>query len=92
MRFLADENIPSAAVDALGEAGADVEWGELARRSELPDNCGVILFRLLSPPANAGRKLALAVTSRRDWSAHFSVIEDGRIRMRPLRSPPAFGS
>jgi hypothetical protein len=30
------------------------------------------------------RKLADLITARDDWAGYFSVIEPGRVRMRPL--------
>ena len=63
----------------------DKDFGELARGSALPAECGVILLRLPMPkPGDAGQQLAQLITSREDWAGHFSVIEPGRIRMRPL--------
>ena len=32
----------------------------------------------------AGRRLAALITAREDWAGNFSVIEPGRVRMRPL--------
>lgn len=64
----------------------DKDFGELARTTGLPPLCGVILFRIpMPPPGAAGRRLADLVTARDDWGGHFSVIEPGRVRMRPLR-------
>jgi Domain of unknown function (DUF5615) len=63
----------------------DKDFGELARTSALPITCGVVLFRMPMPqPGVVGRRLADLVMSRDDWAGHFSVIEPGRIRMRPL--------
>ena len=116
MRFLANENVPGAAVAALQAAGHNVVWvrtaapgatdphvlawaarearilltfdkdfGELARASNLPRTCGVVLLRFPMPgAAEVGRRLAERITSRDDWAGCFSVIEPGRIRMRPL--------
>jgi predicted nuclease of predicted toxin-antitoxin system len=116
MRFLANENVPGAAVAALRVAGNDVVWiravapgssdpevlawaareerilltfdkdfGELAKASVLPATCGVILLRIPMPrPDNVGPQLADVITARADWAGHFSVIEPGRVRMRPL--------
>jgi predicted nuclease of predicted toxin-antitoxin system len=114
MRFLADENFPRAAVDALLRAGHDVVWigtaapgmadtevvslaarerriiltfdkdfGEIARTGGIPD-CGVVLFRLPMPSAEAVSRLADLVAGRSDWVGHFSVVEPDRVRMRPL--------
>ena len=63
----------------------DKDFGELAQGLALPSNCGVVLLRLPMPkPADVGRRLAHLVMSRNDWAGHFSVIEPGRVRMRPL--------
>jgi len=35
-------------------------------------------------PDNIGPRLSNLLISRDDWAGHFSVIEPGRIRMRPL--------
>ena len=63
----------------------DKDFGELARGSELPRTCGVVLLRLPMPtPVNVGYRLAALITARDDWAGSFSVIEPGRVRMRPL--------
>ena len=63
----------------------DKDFGELAASAGLPDSCGVVLFRIpMPPPGDAGKRLADLVTARDDWAGHFSVIERGRVRMRPL--------
>jgi len=63
----------------------DKDFGELARASGLPAACGVVLFRMPMPKAgDVGQRLAHLLGSRSDWAGHFSVIEPGRIRMRPL--------
>lgn len=63
----------------------DKDFGEVARAAALPTTCGVVLFRLPVPrPGDVGPRLADLVTSRDDWAGHFSVIEPGRVRMRPL--------
>ena len=63
----------------------DKDFGELARNAALPSNCGLLLFRIPMPhPADVGRRLTDLVTERDDWAGHFSVIEPGRVRMRPL--------
>ena len=64
----------------------DKDFGELARASALPSTCGVVLFRMpMLNPSDIGPRLSNLVMSRDDWAGHFSVIEPGRIRMRPLR-------
>jgi predicted nuclease of predicted toxin-antitoxin system len=63
----------------------DKDFGELARASALPSTCGVVLLRVPMPtPGDIGHRLASLVTSRDDWAGHFSIIESGRVRMRPL--------
>jgi len=63
----------------------DKDFGELARGSGLPAACGVVLLRLPMPKADeVGRRLAKLIVARDDWAGHFSVIESGRVRMRPL--------
>jgi predicted nuclease of predicted toxin-antitoxin system len=116
MRFLANENIPGDAVNALVAAGHDVVWirvaapgsgdeeilawavredrvlvtfdqdfGELAWRAALPASCGIVLFRISMPSAmDVGAFIAARLDERNDWAGHFSVVQPGRIRMRPL--------
>jgi hypothetical protein len=63
----------------------DKDFGELARGSALPRTCGVVLLRIPMPrPGDVGQRLADLITARDDWAGCFSVIEPGRIRMRPL--------
>ena len=63
----------------------DKDFGELAWRAGLPANAGIVLFRIPMPsPADAGPAIANIIRSREDWAGHFSVVEPGRIRMRPL--------
>src|ERR1700676_603558 len=63
----------------------DKDFGELAKASALPATCGIILFRVPMPRTNnVGPQLAGVIMARADWSGHFSVVEPGRVRMRPL--------
>jgi predicted nuclease of predicted toxin-antitoxin system len=63
----------------------DKDFGELTWRVGLPAPCGIVLFRLPMPsPAMVGTMLAALIDERADWAGHFTVIEPGRIRMRPL--------
>ena len=65
----------------------DKDFGELAFRFGLPAACGVILFRLaLRSPEFIRRRVLHALESRDRWEGFFSVVEDDRIRVRPL--PP----
>jgi len=64
----------------------DKDFGELARGSALPHTCGVVLLRIPMPkPGEVGRRLADLILARDDWVGYFSVIEPGRVRMRPFR-------
>ena len=63
----------------------DKDFGELAGRELLHENCGVVLFRIPMPRSeDIGVRLADLLLSRDDWAGHFSVVMPGRIRMRPL--------
>jgi predicted nuclease of predicted toxin-antitoxin system len=63
----------------------DKDIRELAFRSGLPAECGVILLRLSGGAAESDqRRAALAIHSRTDWAGHFSVVTEDGIRMRPL--------
>jgi predicted nuclease of predicted toxin-antitoxin system len=63
----------------------DKDFGELARASALPGACGVVLLRMPMPkPGDVGKHLAKLITSREDCAGHFSVVEPGRVGMRPL--------
>ncbi|MBK7876638.1 MAG: DUF5615 family PIN-like protein [Planctomycetes bacterium] len=63
----------------------DKDFGLLAFRAGLPHACGVVLLRLngSSPEVDNARALE-ALTSQPDWSGQFVVVEDERIRVRPL--------
>jgi len=63
----------------------DKDFGEVARESSIPATCGIVLLRIPMPKASeAGKRIADLIKARNDWAGHFSVIEPGRIRMRPL--------
>lgn len=64
----------------------DKDFGELAFRLRLPALNRIILFRIsMENPAYVVAKVALsALESQEDWSGHFAVVEDNRIRMIPL--------
>jgi predicted nuclease of predicted toxin-antitoxin system len=63
----------------------DKDFGELAFRSHLPATCGIVLFRIPSPSSSlVASAVVAAIESRSDWTGHFSVIEENRIRMREL--------
>src|SRR3972149_11391507 len=63
----------------------DKDFGELAFRSKLPAKSGVILFRITPiSPQYIAQVAVQALASQTNWSGHFSVVEDKRIRMTPL--------
>ncbi len=63
----------------------DKDFGELAFRRGLTASCGIILFRITATSSyELAQKIAVIVTSRTDWSGHFSVVDDQRIRMRTM--------
>ncbi len=63
----------------------DKDFGELAFGRDLAARCGVVLFRMKMSNARTGSmRIVDILESRSDWPAHFSVVEDDCIRMRPL--------
>ena len=63
----------------------DKDFGELAWRSSLPAESGIVLFRIpMPPPGRVGEALSGILASREDWSGNFAVVEPGRVRIRPL--------
>jgi predicted nuclease of predicted toxin-antitoxin system len=63
----------------------DKDFGELAFRRGVFSPAGIILFRIKAPSAVRVAQVAVAVLEgRTDWVGHFSVIEEGRVRMTPL--------
>ena len=63
----------------------DKDFGELAFRYGLPADCGVILFRLTGREPDADtRRMLRVLSSRGDWTGHFAVVTDDRVRLRPL--------
>jgi predicted nuclease of predicted toxin-antitoxin system len=65
----------------------DKDFGELAFHSLLPVNSGIVLFRLR---AASSTQLANIVSntlrSRSDWFGNFAVVDNFRVRLRPLPS------
>ena len=65
----------------------DKDFGELAVRWGLPATCGVILFRLKTQsPDHLRTRVVETLAERVDWRGHFFVVEEHRIRSRPLRT------
>ena len=68
----------------------DKDFGELAFRWGLPASCGVILFRLRTQsPEYVRERVVDTLAERADWTGHLFVVEEYRIRMRPLPGPRA---
>ena len=66
----------------------DKDFGELAFRAGLPANCGVVLFRLSGDnPVDDRQRMLDVLESREDWTGMFSVVDEFRVRMRPM--PPS---
>lgn len=63
----------------------DKDFGELAVRSDLPASSGIVLLRLKgNDPKTDNARAISALTSRDDWSGHFAVVTDDRVRLRAL--------
>ncbi len=63
----------------------DKDFGELAFRRGLFSPAGIILFRIKAPsPVHVAQVAVAVLEGRTDWAGHFSVIEEGRVRMTPL--------
>lgn len=63
----------------------DKDFGELAFHAALPSQCGVILLRIrrLDPRSDHDRALR-GILQRADYQGLFVLIEDDRVRVRPL--------
>ncbi len=63
----------------------DKDFCELARGAALPRTCGIVLLRMPMPkPDEVGERLVALIGARDDWAGCLSVVEPGRVRMRPL--------
>ena len=63
----------------------DKDFGTRAFRVELPASCGIILLRFTPrSPTTVSDLVVSALQTRSEWIGYFSVIEETRIRMRPL--------
>jgi predicted nuclease of predicted toxin-antitoxin system len=81
-----DENVMArAAAEQRLLVTFDMDFGELVYRRGLPPACGVVLFRLAIPSPDLAADRTLAVLqSRTDWGGQFAVVEETRVRLRPL--------
>jgi len=63
----------------------DKDFGELAFRYGLPATSGILLFRLQTQsPEHVQRRVLDTFAERDDWTGHLFVVEEHRIRIRPL--------
>ncbi|GBD16636.1 hypothetical protein HRbin26_01535 [bacterium HR26] len=68
----------------------DKDFGALAFHAGLPASSGIILLRLnASSPEELATRVAAALESSITWAGCFAVVEDDRIRVRPLPGPRA---
>jgi predicted nuclease of predicted toxin-antitoxin system len=67
----------------------DKDFGDLMFRRGHAASCGVVLFRIAAPSSEVvAMTIADTLDSRTDWSGHFAVVDDRRIRMTPLPTSP----
>jgi predicted nuclease of predicted toxin-antitoxin system len=65
----------------------DKDFGELAFRLGIRSTCGIILLRpRLKSPDYLARFVVDVLAQSIDWEDHFSVAEEGQVRVVPL--PP----
>lgn len=63
----------------------DKDFGELAFRYGLPSACGIILFRIsMRSPEEGVKRITAVLQSYSDWEGNFVVVEEARIRIKPL--------
>ncbi len=90
-------DLPGAADEVvLNRANADLrllitfdkDFGALAFRSGLAGAAGIILLRISpSSPSHVADFCLSLLEGRSDWAGHFAVVEEGRLRIRPLPEP-----
>lgn len=50
-----------------------------------PPPAGVVLFRFAAPsPEQVAARAVAVLLSRSDWAGQFAVVEETRVRLRPL--------
>jgi len=63
----------------------DKDFGELAYHWGLSATCGIALFRLhTQDPDYVLARVIDAFVDAAGWIGHFAVVEDSRVRVRPL--------
>jgi predicted nuclease of predicted toxin-antitoxin system len=82
-----EEVLTRAQLESRVVVTLDKDFGELAFRRGLPAGCGIVLFRLMFPdPETAAQRIVNVLNSRENWTGTFPVVEEQRIRLRPLFS------
>ncbi len=64
----------------------DKDFGALVFRGGASASRGVVLFRVVMLPDELSRFVLETLEGRSDWEGNFSVVEPGRVRIRPLPS------
>lgn len=63
----------------------DKDFGELAFKSGLAAECGIVLFRLRpASPSYLAKAAVAALKTDCEWAGHFTVVEEHRLRQTPL--------
>lgn len=66
----------------------DKDFGELVFRLGLNAPSGIILFRIPpNSPSFVAQTAVAVLESRTDWVGHFTVVDENRVRMKPLMPP-----
>ncbi len=64
----------------------DKDFGELVIARGALNPPGIVLYRIsMESPAAVAATISATLASRNDWPGHLAVIDDTRIRMRPLQ-------
>lgn len=92
------EHFPSTRDESVLECAAqesrilltqDKDFGELAFRRGLPAHCGIVLFRLPPIPTLVAEFAQRVFDGSSDFAGKFIVVEEKRVRERPLPAQPA---
>jgi predicted nuclease of predicted toxin-antitoxin system len=80
-----DKVLEIAQAESRVLATFDKDFGELAFGKGKPATCGVILMRpRLRSPAYLAEFLVAVLSEPIEWTGHFSVAKEGKIRVVPL--------
>lgn len=64
----------------------DKDLGSLAFQRGLPASTGIVLFRIpMNSGIEIGHRAVTVLESREDWGGNFSVVNEDRLRIRPLK-------